>query len=304
MGAKIINYMKKLKEIQPSKTYLIAIDSDGCVFDAMGIKQRECFCPMMIAYFGLQPVAEAARQCKEFTDLFSKTRGANKHKTIVRILTELLPTHPIVKERNFKVPEFSHYVKWVNDSNSYLSNEGLKKAIKASKGQAKKELEIALKWSTRVNEMVAEIAINIPIFSYVRQSLQKIIKTADIIICSSTLAEALYREWNEHDIIKYTTVVAGQEMGTKEEHLGVMRQKYNIKNILMIGDAPSDQIAAEKNQVSFYSINPGIENASWKRLYDEAFDIFLSNQYKGKYEEMIKAEFASCLPTTPPWISV
>ena len=82
--------------MNPTKGYLVAIDSDGCVFDAMGIKQRECFCPMMIAYFGLQPVAVAARECKEFADLFSQTRGANRHKTVVRILTELLLTHPIV----------------------------------------------------------------------------------------------------------------------------------------------------------------------------------------------------------------
>ena len=51
---------------------------------------------MMIGYFGLQPVAQAARECKDFADLFSKTRGANRHKTSVRILRELLPAHPMV----------------------------------------------------------------------------------------------------------------------------------------------------------------------------------------------------------------
>ena len=60
----------------------------------MGIKQRECFCPWMIAYFGLQPVAQAARESKDFADLFSKTRGANRHKTIKRILVELLAHAP------------------------------------------------------------------------------------------------------------------------------------------------------------------------------------------------------------------
>ena len=52
-----------LIDLKPEKEFLVAIDSDGCAFDAMGIKQRECFCPMMIAYFDLQPVAEAAREC-------------------------------------------------------------------------------------------------------------------------------------------------------------------------------------------------------------------------------------------------
>ncbi|MHC4061426.1 MAG: HAD family hydrolase, partial [Planctomycetota bacterium] len=60
---------KALKEFKPAKEFFVGIDSDGCAFDSMGIKQRECFCPWMIAYFGLQPVALAARECKEFADL-------------------------------------------------------------------------------------------------------------------------------------------------------------------------------------------------------------------------------------------
>ena len=92
-------YVSELMQMRPTKDFLVAIDSDGCAFDAMGIKQRECFCPMMIAYFDLQPVADAARECKMFADLFSKTRGSNRHITIVRILTELLPSHPRKKAR-------------------------------------------------------------------------------------------------------------------------------------------------------------------------------------------------------------
>ena len=133
-------YTKALKQVQSTKDFLVAIDSDGCVFDAMGIKQRECFCPMMIACFGLQPVAQAARECKEFADLFSKTRGANRHKTLFRILTELLPSHPMVKARGFKVPQFKYYFDWVNDPKSLLSNDGLEKAIvEAINPDAKKE---------------------------------------------------------------------------------------------------------------------------------------------------------------------
>ena len=128
------NPAQALIDLKPSKNYLVAIDSDGCAFDAMGIKQRECFCPMMIVYFNLQPIAEAARECKMFADLFSKTRGANRHKTIARILTELLPSHPMVKNRSFKVPEFKHYIEWVNNPNSLLSNEGLQQAIDNKKG--------------------------------------------------------------------------------------------------------------------------------------------------------------------------
>ena len=149
---------KPLKDLQPTQSFFIGIDSDGCVFDTMGIKQRECFCPLMIGYFHLQPVAQAARECKDFADLFSKTRGANRHITTARILSELLPTHPVVKDRGFKVPVFKHYIQWVNDPQSLLSNEGLEKAVAEAKDrEAEQELRHALTWSRRVNELVAEI---------------------------------------------------------------------------------------------------------------------------------------------------
>lgn len=295
------DYAKALKEMQPTMEYLVAIDSDGCVFDAMGIKQRECFCPMMIAYFDLQPVAGAARQCKEFADLFSKTRGLNRHKTVVRILTELLPQHPAVKARGFKVPEFTHYVAWVNDANSLLSNDGLEKAASDAEGAAKVELERALKWSYRVDEMVAEVVKNIPPFNYVRESLEKIFEKADVIVCSSTPASALQREWTEHDVAKYVKVIAGQEMGTKAEHLAIMREKYDKGKILMVGDAMGDHDAAKKNGVGFYAINPGDEDNSWKRFYDEAFDKFMAGEYGGEYEDKVITEFDECLPEKPVW---
>ena len=285
----------------PTKEYLVAIDSDGCVFDAMGIKHRECFCPMLIAYFGLQPVAEAARECKDFADLFSKTRGANRHITSARILNELLPCHPMVIERGFKVPEFKYYVEWVNDPDSLLSNAGLEQMIAASEGEAKAEFEVALKWSVRVNEMVAEVVKNIPPFPHVVESFDKIIDKADIIVCSSTPVEALAREWAEHDVAKYAKVIAGQEMGKKAEHLAVMCEKYDKSKILMIGDALGDQNAAEKNGVMFYATNPGRETASWKRFHDEAFDKFIAGEYAGEYEDAVKTEFDGYLPENPPW---
>jgi len=138
------DYVQALKDLKPKNKFFVGIDSDGCAFDTMGIKQRECFCPWLIGYFGLQPVAQAVRECKEFADLFSKTRGANRHKTSKRIISELLPNHPMVKEWGFDVPDFPHYFKWVDDPNSLLSNDGLKQAIANTDGEAKEELELAL----------------------------------------------------------------------------------------------------------------------------------------------------------------
>jgi phosphoglycolate phosphatase-like HAD superfamily hydrolase len=292
-----------LKDFKPKHKFFVGIDSDGCAFDSMGIKQRECFCPWMIAYFDLQPVAQAARECKEFADLFSKTRGANRHKTIVRILTELLPSHPMVKERKFKVPQMPFYVEWVNDTKSLLSDDGLKQAIDAATDPAaKKELTHILEWSRQVNKAIKDIVKAVPPFPYVRESLEKISRLADIIIVSATPGEALAREWQEHNIARYAQVIAGQEMGTKVQHLQyAAKDKYEKNHILMVGDAPGDMKAAMANNALFYPVNPGDEIKSWMRFHDEAFDRFINGKYAGDYENRLIAEFDACLPENPPW---
>ena len=297
------NVAQPLIDLKATKQYFVGIDSDGCVFDTMGIKHRECFCPMLIAYFGLQPVAQAARECKEFADLFSKTRGANRHKTTVRILNELLPEHPMVKERGFTVPDFSHYTRWVENPKSLLSDKGLQQAIDAETNTAAKEqLKQALVWSQRVNDLVREIVKGIPPIRYVRESLDKIKPSADMIVCSQTPTEALVREWQEHDLARYPGVIAGQEMGTKGQHLKLATEgKYKPQHVLMIGDAPGDYAAAQMNNALFYPINPGHEIASWKRFYEEAFDKFIGGRYADDYQNALIAEFDSYLPTLPPW---
>ena len=296
---------KPLKDFQPKQKFFVGIDSDGCAFDSMGIKQRECFCPWMIAYFHLQPVAQAARECKDFADLFSKTRGANRHKTIKRILTELLPSHPMVKSRKYKVPQFPYYCAWVDAPNSLLSDAGLKNAIAEAKDPAaKKELEHILEWSKKVNQAVSDIVKGgLPPFPFVRESLEKMRPKADVIVVSATPYEALAREWQENDIAKYVDIIAGQEMGTKAQHLDyATKGKYEKDCVLMIGDAPGDMKAAKANNALFYPINPGSEEASWERLYCEAFDKFINGTYTGEYEQKLIAEFDTYLPEYPAWI--
>ena len=37
-----------LEGLRPEKDFFIGLDSDGCVFDSMDIKHKECFCPAFI----------------------------------------------------------------------------------------------------------------------------------------------------------------------------------------------------------------------------------------------------------------
>jgi len=292
----------QMHAFEPKHDALVCIDSDGCAFDTMGIKQRECFCPWMIEAFGLQPIAEAARECKEFADLFSKTRGANRHKTIRRILTELLPNHPTVRARGFSVPSFPHYVAWVDDPTSLLSNDGLRQAVAAATSQeAKLELEHVLEWSERVNWAVGQIVKGIPPFPDVRDILEQLRGRADVVVVSATPLEALDREWEEHDLAQFADLICGQEMGTKAEHIAAVGAMYSRDRILMVGDAPGDMRAADSNRVLFYPVIPGEEVASWRRLESEGLDRFFAGTYVGAYESELRSQFDRALPEKPPW---
>ncbi len=139
-------------------------------------------------------------------------------------------------------------------------------------------------------------------FAYVRESLEKIYQKADIVVVSATPVAALEKEWKEHDIARYARVIAGQEMGSKKEHLALAAVgKYPAEKILMVGDAPGDMKAARDNGALFFPVNPGHEEESWRRLAEEAFDRFVEGTYAGKYEEELVEEFEALLPETPPW---
>lgn len=172
----------------------------------------------------------------------------------------------MVKQRRFQVPEFKYYYEWVRDPQSLLSDAGLEQAIDASiDPQRRQELARVVKWSRRVNEMVAEV-VNVPPFRFVRESLEKVSCLADIIVCSATPTEALEREWAEHDLRKYVKVVAGQEMGSKYQHLSlVSTNKYDKNKVIMLGDAMNDMVAANDREacVCLFTQTTFGDLASW-----------------------------------------
>jgi phosphoglycolate phosphatase-like HAD superfamily hydrolase len=137
----------------------------------------------------------------------------------------------------------------------------------------------------------------------VRESLQKLQGRADLIVVSTTASDALHREWNAQDMAQYVSVMAGQNMGTKKQHLEfAAKGKYPDECILMIGDALGDCEAAHAVGVLFYPICPGAEELSWQRFYQEASDKFLYGEYAGTYEAERIAEFDKLLSDTPPWM--
>src|SRR5208282_4151539 len=235
-----------LRDFQPSKKFFIGLDSDGCVFDSMEVKQKECFAPMFIKHFHLQAASKYARQTWEFVNLYSKTRGCNRFHALTASLN-LLGRRPEVMARRLALPDTGPLDDWIAHE-SKLSNDSLAAAIQAGRHV----LAPVLAWSKAVNAAIADLVRGVPPFPFVRACLEQVTAQADAMVISQTPGEALRREWAETSIDSYVKLIAGQEMGSKAEHLKFAATgKYPRENILMIGDAPGDYKAAKSNQVLF-----------------------------------------------------
>jgi phosphoglycolate phosphatase-like HAD superfamily hydrolase len=274
---------RPLIEMQPKFEFFVGIDSDGCAFDTMEIKHKECFAPNTIKYWGLQAVSKYAREAAEFVNLYSKWRGINRWPALVMVF-DLLRERPEVQARNVVPPEAPRIREFIAADAFPKSNDGLK-AYMAEHPDP--ELDRAWAWTTSVNATVADMVHGVPPYPYVRKTLAFLADKADMIVVSATPVEALTREWEEHDIARYVEVIAGQELGKKALHLELAAKgKYAPDHILMIGDAPGDMRAARANDALFYPINPGHEEESWQRFYEEAMHKFLAGAYAGAYEKV------------------
>ncbi len=288
---------KELKDLKPKHDFLVAIDSDGCAFDSMEIKHKECFIPNIIKHWNLQPVSKYTRSAAEFVNLYSKWRGINRFPALLMVF-DLLKDWPEVQKRNVLIPEALSLRSWM-DHETKLGNPTLRAEVEKTKDPV---LTQALIWSEAVNETIEDVVKGVPPFPFVRENLENISGWADIIVCSATPYDALRREWEEHDIAKYTRIIAGQEMGSKKEHLQFVSDgKYKKDHVIMIGDAPGDMKAARANNVKFFPVNPGHEEDSWEFFFKEAAGKFANEKYSQEYEAKLVNEFDKLLPEIPWW---
>jgi phosphoglycolate phosphatase-like HAD superfamily hydrolase len=282
---------------RPRHDSFVGIDSDGCVFPTMEIKQKRCFHPEIVAHWKLEAIEKYVRQAAEFVNLYSKWRGENRFPALVRTL-DLVREREEVVASGVKVPMLNDLRAFIA-SGAPLGNPGLEKAARETGSE---ELATVLRWTHAVNAAIERTVKDVGPFRWVRESLDRIAASSDAICVSQTPTEALVREWDEHGMTKYVAIIAGQELGTKAEHIGLATKgRYESSRILMIGDAPGDKRAAKANQAFFFPINPGHEEASWDRFCHEAYARFLAGTYGGAYEAQLIAEFDALLPEKPSW---
>ena len=281
--------------ITPEHDFLVGIDSDGCVFDSMELKHKECFIPHFINHYGLQGVSKYAREAAEFVNLYSKSRGANRFPALAEQL-EWLGKRPEVRARGINVAKPKGLIDWMARETK-LGNPALEKAVAESDDP---DLKVAYAWSLAVNKSIADMVRCVPPFPMVEPCLKRFAERADMIVCSQTPNVALEAEWAEHGIDKYVMAICGQEVGSKKESLANAK-KYPANHTLMIGDAPGDFQAAVATDCLFFPINPGVEEASWRRLHDEGIQRFFEGTFAGEYQKQLLDEFDTFLPDRPPW---
>src|SRR5580658_6695872 len=120
---------QSLRDFKPAKKFFAGLDSDGCVFDTMEIKHKECFTPMFIKHFHLQAASKYARETWEFVNLYSKSRGCNRFHALSLSL-DLLRRRPEVIARRVRVCDTAALEQWTARE-SKLSNDTLAAEVKS-----------------------------------------------------------------------------------------------------------------------------------------------------------------------------
>ena len=256
--------------------YLVCVDSDGCVMDTMNCKHFHCFGPCMVAEWGLEQWKDEILERWNVINLFSMTRGINRFKGLAMALGEIdLKYKPIVG-----VNALQHWA----DTAPALSNDGAAKAAaEADDPDAKLVLQKALSWSKAVNAAIVELdeALKVP-YEGAKEGLAAAHQFADVAMVSSANRDAVEEEWGKFGLLEHTDIVLAQDVGSKAACIKEMLKfGYDLDKVVMVGDAPGDCDAAEKNGVHYYPILVNHEKASW----DEAIAVAFGKLQSGEYAE-------------------
>ncbi|MFA5687906.1 MAG: HAD hydrolase-like protein [Kiritimatiellales bacterium] len=288
---------------------LVALDSDGCVFDSMTIKQQ-IFHTGIIRFWQLENEEKEFRRIAEWTALYSQWRGLNRFELLLKIFQNMKTAVPYFPALT-RIPNTAALEQFINSGRPLSTDElekfmivnaGDDRAITAPAGCGDNEdLRRILNWSRAVNIEIAGVK-EMPVFAEVETSLQKIRRDCDVIVVSQTAEEALVHEWRNAGLEKYIDVIAGAELGSKKSTLQtIMCGRYAPAHMLMVGDAPGDLAAARSAGVNFFPIIPGDESASWIELRNTALKRITAGNFAGEYQTELIDRFHAALPFTPPW---
>ena len=256
--------------------YLVCVDSDGCVMDTMNCKHFNCFGPCMVTEWGLDEWKDEILDRWNVINLFSMTRGINRFKGLAMALGEI--------DQKYKpITGIAALQHWA-DTAPALSNDGVAKAAaEATDADAKLVFEKALSWSKAVNASIIELPEELKVpYDGAKEGLAAAHQFADVAMVSSANRDAVEEEWGKFGLLEHTDIVLAQDIGSKAACIAAMLKfGYDLDKVVMVGDAPGDCDAAEKNHVHYYPILVNHEKASW----DEAIAVAFGKLQAGEYAE-------------------
>lgn len=262
--------MNTLQDFVKKKDYLICVDSDGCAMDTMDVKHKRCFGPCLVEEWGLQPWAEPILARWDAVNLYTMTRGINRFKGLAIVLGE-------VDTRYTKIDGLAEFTAWAERAPE-LSNAALAQAIKTAQGPC---LAKALHWSRALNAAIDALpAEEKKPFPGVAEALAAAHAAADVEVVSSANREAVVEEWQRCGLLGSVDLLCCQDSGSKAACIGALLAKgYAPDHVLMVGDAPGDIAAAEKNGIYFYPILVRHEAESWADFSADALPALLAGRY-------------------------
>lgn len=265
--------------------FLVCVDSDGCVMDTMNCKHFHCFGPCMVEEWELNQWREEILERWNVINLFSMTRGINRFNGLAMALGE-------INEKYTPIPGIASLQRWTETAPA-LSNDGVAKAAaEASDPEARQILEKALSWSKTVNASIVKLPEEMKVpYEGAKEGLAAAHRFADVAMVSSANRDAVEEEWGKFGLLVHTDIVLAQDVGSKAACIAEMLKfGYDPKKVLMVGDAPGDCDAAEKNGVHYYPILVNHEKESWEEAVAVGFGKLQSGEY-AQYGAEKKQEF-------------
>ena len=276
--------MSALDDFKKSKNHCVCVDSDGCAMDTMNIKHIRCFGPCMVEEWGLDAWRDAILDRWNVINLYSGTRGINRFKGLAMALGE-------INAQYTSIDGIDELQDWAEKAPE-LSNDAIQKELNHHPIFRK-----ALNWSIEVNKAITALPQEeVRPFDHVREALAAAHKVADVVVVSSANPEAVREEWKRFGLIDDVDLLCTQEMGSKAYCISRLCEKgYGKENILMCGDAPGDENAAESNGVLYFPILVNHEKESWQLFLDEALERFTDGGYTGDYQMQRRVAFCNNL---------
>ncbi|WP_404331690.1 HAD family hydrolase [Mesobacillus maritimus] len=271
----------KISDFHKTSNFLVCVDSDGCAMDTMEVKHRKAFGPEAVNVWNLHHIKDRFLDVWNDINLYTQTRGINRFKGVVL-------TFAALEAEGIEMPDISSFKKWTETTNE-LSNPSLEREIEKTNDE---QLKQAIEWSHAVNRSIEEMAGDDRPFEGAKEGLEAAKEVANVAIVSSANGAAVLDEWTRHELSVHVDVMLGQEAGTKAYCIEQLKTfGFDNTHVLMVGDAPGDLDAAQKNGVFYYPILVGKERFSWDRFREEALGKFMDGSFEGEYQQKLINEF-------------